>query len=168
MRTLVLNANYEFLGFCGWQEAICHKVTGKVVVEEEYDREVHSPSVTMKVPAVIRLKKFIKVAYERLTYVSYNKRNVFLRDNYHCQYCNIKVVKPTVDHVIPVSRGGLSNWVNTVTACESCNDYKENKTPEEAKMKLLRTPSKPRGFVTIIRIKIGEIHTLWKPYLLVE
>lgn len=167
MRVLVLNASYEFLGFCDWQSAICSVVTGKVIVEEEYDDVVHSPSTSMRIPAVIRLRHYVKVLYERITYVSYTKRNVHLRDKYICQYCGEErqASRTGIDHVLPRSRGGLSTWENTVTACHGCNDSKGARLPSEAKMKLLRAPRKPRGFREIIRIKIGEIHDLWLKYI---
>ena len=167
MRCLVLNQDFQFLGFCSWQSAICHKVAGKVYVEEEYDKEVHSPSITMRIPAVIRLKKWIKVIYERLMFVSYTKRNVFLRDNYTCLYCNRKLEnsEACLDHVIPESRGGLKTWDNTVTSCKVCNYEKGAKTPQEAGLHLIKIPHRPHGFVEIIRIKIGEIHTLWERYI---
>ncbi len=165
MRVLVLNSSFEFLGFCDWQSAINAVYTGKVIVEEEYDDVVHSVSTSMRIPAVIRLRKYIKVVYERVTFVSYTKRNVHLRDNYICQYCGDKKKELTIDHVIPESRGGLTNWDNTVSACTACNYEKDNRTPHEAGMKLIRIPHKPHGFKEIIRIKIGEIHDLWLPYL---
>ena len=166
MRTLVLNSSYEFLGFTDWQSAICSAYTGKVIVEEEYDEVVHSVSSSMRIPAVIRLRKYVKVMYERITFVSYTKRNVHLRDNYVCQYCGDKVKEDlTIDHVIPESRGGLTVWDNTVSACVDCNYKKDNRTPQEAGMRLIRIPHKPHGFQEIIRIKIGEIHDLWVPYL---
>jgi len=167
LRVLVLNSSYEFLGFCDWQSAICAKVSGKVYVEEEYEQEVRSPSTTMRIPAVIRLRHYVKVTYEKVMYVSYTKRNVHLRDNYTCQYCHTKhdARKLGIDHVLPESRGGLTTWENTVSCCHGCNLVKDNRTPEEAKMKLMRIPTKPRGFREIIRIKIGELHDLWEKYL---
>lgn len=167
MRCLVLNSSFEFLGFCDEQSAICAAYTNKVIVEETYEKVYHSVSMSMNVPAVIRLRHYIKVAYERVTYVSYNKRNVHLRDNYTCQYCAEKKIqtKLGIDHVLPESRGGLSNWENTVSCCHSCNTLKGAQTPSEAKMKLIRIPTKPKGFKEIVRIKVGELHDLWKKYL---
>ena len=168
MLTLVLNSSFEFLGFCDWQNAICHVVTGKVSVLEEYDKIVRSPSTEMNVPAVIRLRHYVKVAYWKITYVSYTKRNVHLRDNYICQYCAIKVHPREigVDHVIPESHGGKSTWNNTVSACYDCNIVKKrDHTPGEVGMTLLRKPGRPRGFKEIVRIKVGEIHDLWMKYL---
>ena len=167
MRVLVLNSSYEFLGVTDWKSAICAIFTGKAIVEEEYNEVVHSPSVQMKIPAVIRLRKYVKVVYERITYVSYTKNNIHRRDDFFCQYCGEKTRKEkmTIDHVLPESRGGLSVWENTVSACSGCNSEKDNRTPQEAGMHLIRIPKKPSGFREIIRIKIGEIHDLWEKYL---
>ena len=166
-RVLVLNQDFSFLGVTSWQNAICAVYTQKAVAMENYDQEVHSPSTTMKIPAVIRLKHFVRVAYERLAYVSFTKRNVHLRDNYICQYCSKQCAKGNVgiDHILPESRGGLNIWSNVVTACHSCNMIKDNKTPEEAGLKLIRVPTKPKRFREILRIKLGEIIDLWEKYL---
>ena len=167
MRCLVLNHDFTFLGFTSYQGAICASYTGKAVVMEEYDRVLHSPSVSMHVPAVIRLKHFVKVAYQKIAYISYTKRNVHLRDNYVCAYCEIK--KPShqlgIDHVLPESRGGLATWENTVSCCHPCNSDKGDRTPAEAGMNLSRKPHRPKGFREIVRIRCGEIHDLWTKYL---
>lgn len=167
MRVLVLNQDYTFLGICSPESAICAWYTNKAIIEESYEIVWHSVSMEINVPAVIRLKKYIKIIYERITYVSFTKRNVHLRDNYICQYCNIKFKsdKIGIDHVIPESKGGLSAWENTVTSCHPCNAEKGNRTPNEAGMRLIRVPKRPRNFREIIRIKVGEIHDLWKKYL---
>lgn len=167
MKTLVLNADYTFLGICSPETAVCGWYTGKCIVEETYDTEWHSASLTIRVPAVIRLKKYVKILYQRLTYVSYNKRNVHLRDKYICQYCGIKLdrYKSSIDHILPRSRGGLSTWENTVTACHGCNLIKEDRTLQESGLRLIKIPSKPHGFKEIIRIKVGEIVWLWEKYL---
>ena len=164
MRVLVLNMDYTFLGVCNWQDAISSVYSGKAITEEEYEKEVHSVSMTMKVPAVIRLKKFVRVLYERISYVSYTKRNVHLRDNYICQYCSIKCEYDniTIDHVIPDSKGGRDSWDNTVTCCKTCNYDKDDRTLVESGMKLIRIPTRPKGFKEVIRVKLGEIHQLWE------
>lgn len=168
MQVLVLNSSYEFLGITNWKNAISAVYTNKVTVEEEYDRIVKSPSIEMKVPAVIRLRNYVHVIYDRISYVSYSKKNVIYRDNFTCQYCNKKCSRNqvTIDHVVPKSKGGLSTWENTVTACKSCNNIKNDKTVSEAKLSLVRLPRKPRGFSQILRIKLGEIHVLWEKYIL--
>ncbi|MDE2223246.1 MAG: HNH endonuclease [Candidatus Omnitrophica bacterium] len=167
MRCLVLNADYTFLGVCDWKDAVCSVYTNKATVEESYEQVIHSPTTRMPMPAVIRLRKFVHVVFERINQVSYNKRNVHLRDNYTCQYCAVKIRdrEATIDHVIPYSKGGLESWENTVTCCKRCNRIKDSKTPFEAGLKLLRPPAKPKGFREIMRIKLGELHDLWLKYL---
>lgn len=167
MRCLVLNSSFEFLGFTDHRGAISAAYTNKAIVMEEYEQVFHSPTMEMRVPAVIRLRHYVKVAYEKLRFVSYTKRNVHLRDNYTCQYCGIKPMshKLGIDHVIPESKGGLTSWDNTVSACYPCNSDKGDKTLQESGMKLIRIPRKPGGFREIIRIKIGAIHDLWIKYL---
>jgi len=159
--------DYTFLGICSWEDAISSVYTNKAIVEEHYDEEVHSVSLTMKKPAVIRLRKLIRIVYERIAFVSYSKRNVHLRDNFTCQYCGVR--KPqkelTVDHVVPEAKGGPTTWENCVSACTDCNYKKDDKTPQEAGMKLLRVPHRPRGFKEIVRVKLGEICELWERYL---
>jgi 5-methylcytosine-specific restriction endonuclease McrA len=167
MRCLVLNADYTFLGVCDWRDAVCSVYTNKVVVEESYEQEVRSPTTKMRIPAVIRLRKYVKIVFDRLTFVSYNKKNVHLRDNYICQYCSVRIKdrEATIDHVIPYSKGGLEKWENTVTCCKRCNRIKGNKTLAQSGLKLLRVPTKPKSFKEIMRIKLGELHDLWLKYL---
>lgn len=49
----------------------------------------------------------------------------------------------TIDHVQPASRGGENTWLNLVAACGSCNSYKDDRTPQEANMMLVRVPFVP-------------------------
>lgn len=88
------------------------------------------------VPALIRLTQ--KIAF-RAMQIRPSRNAIFRRDKHTCQYCGDKT-KISLDHVLPVSRGGKNTWENLVTACFSCNNRKGNKTPEEAGMKLLSTP----------------------------
>jgi len=92
---------------------------------------------------------------------------VHLRDNYTCMYCGEKKipVKLGIDHVIPESKNGQATWENTVSACHPCNSDKGNRTPQEAGMRLIRIPRRPKGFHEIVRIKCGELHDLWIRYL---
>ena len=128
---------------------------------------VRSTSVEMRVPAVIRLRKYVRVVYERVTFVSYTKKNVHLRDAYVCQYCTTrcKSDEVTIDHIVPESRSGADSWENTVTCCKSCNLLKDNMTLAQSGLKLIKTPTRPKGFREIVRIKLGELHDLWLKYL---
>ncbi|MDX2272605.1 MAG: HNH endonuclease [Cyanobacteriota bacterium] len=71
-----------------------------------------------------------------------NRRDVFRRDHHTCQYCGCGH-HLTLDHVIPLSQGGRDTWENLVTACETCNQRKGNRTPEQAAMPLLTKPKAP-------------------------
>src|ERR1700691_5327824 len=100
--------DYTFLGVCDWKDAICAVYTNKVVVEESYDQMVRSCSMEMPMPAVIRLRKYVGVLYDKVSSISYTKKNVHLRDAYICQYCTVrcKSQAATIDHIVPESRGG--------------------------------------------------------------
>ena len=56
-----------------------------------------------------------------------------------CHYCQKKYTPEelTMDHVIPVSRGGFSKKGNIVPCCKSCNNEKKYFTPVEILMKKL-------------------------------
>ena len=150
-RTLLLDSSFRPIKVISWQRAIeLTHIQDKVIVVENYDRKVRSPSCEYDLPAVIALKQYLR--YRPLR-VRYSKRNVFLRDGHQCQYCGDQLPKShlTLDHVFPRSRGGASTWENSVTACEPCNHRKRDRTPEEAKMPLLSQPARPhtsvRGFL---------------------
>lgn len=126
--TLVLNADgqpYSVLPLSAitWQESIKYMVLDKVHVLEWYDDWlVSSPTWETKVPAVIMVKKFIK----KNTHVRFSKHNVFLRDSFICQYCDLKLTRATatLDHVVPISKGGKTTFDNVVTSCQPCNSSK--------------------------------------------
>ena len=102
---LVLNADYRPLSYyplslwC-WQDAVRDVFLDRVTIVSEYDREIRSPSFTMKLPSVISLKKYIKPS----EFPNFTRFNVFLRDKFSCQYCGSQK-NLTFDHVIPRSKG---------------------------------------------------------------
>lgn len=167
MRCLVLNNDYTFLGICSPEAAVSAWYVNKAHIEESYETVWHSASMEVNVPAVIRLKKYVRVLYDRITFCSFTKRNVHIRDSWTCQYCNTKPDrrKLTIDHVLPEAKGGKDCWENCTSCCSSCNLIKDDRTPQEAGLKLIRAPHKPKGFVEIIKIKVGEIHEKWRRYL---
>ena len=103
---------------------------------------VHSVTYRIRIPEVILLKGFNEFIRHE---VRFSRRNIFERDKNTCQYCGRRMPRQeiTVDHVIPRSRGGVDSWTNLVLACVECNVKKANRTPEEARMPLLRKPVKP-------------------------
>lgn len=75
-------------------------------------------------------------------HVGLTKHRLFLRDRQICAYCGTRFPdgELTVEHIVPVSRGGQHHWTNVVTACRSCNTRKGSRLPEEARMPLLYVP----------------------------
>ena len=140
---LVLNADYRPLSYyplslwC-WQDAVRDVFLNRVTIVSEYDREIRSPSFSMKLPSVISLKKYIKPS----EFPNFTRFNVFLRDRFSCQYCGDNK-NLTFDHVIPRSRGGITCWENVVSACCTCNVRKGGKLPQVSGMIPKTKPSRP-------------------------
>ncbi len=148
-----------------WKRALKLICLEKVEVLEESDWEVHSAKDSLRVPAVVRLLRFVGF---RKRDVKFSRQNIYARDKFRCQYCREKL-KPrelTCDHVIPRSRGGSTTWVNIVTCCRPCNRKKGGRTPTEAGFKLLKKPLRPSwllGFHS--RFSIQRPPIAWREYL---
>lgn len=165
-RTLLLDNGYQPLSVLGWQRALLLDLSDRVDVVEYYeDIEVRSPSRGYALPAVIRLRQYLRRVPRILPY---SRRNVLVRDDGICQYCERrpKLAKLTVDHVLPRSRGGGSSWENVVACCGPCNSRKGDRTPSEARMKLLRPPVRP-GLLRQGRLalRMPEVPEEWRLYL---
>jgi len=111
------------------------------VLEYYDDLNVRSARREWPVPAVLRVNYFAKPS--KTNKLSVSRRNVLIRDKHRCQYCDAP--SDSVDHVLPVSRGGAWSWTNLVGACSACNARKGARTPEEARMPLRRSPKEPTG-----------------------
>lgn len=145
MRTLVLNAGYEPLHTVSWQRAICMIFTCKAEVVEEYNKLIRSVSSQFNLPKVIRLTKYVSF-FRHSGLAKCNRKNILLRDQYTCQYCGVSIngKDATIDHIIPRSKGGKSDFLNLVACCQKCNNKKGNKLLGQTKMKLLKKPKTPR------------------------
>ena len=168
---LVLNADFRPLSYyplslCSWQNAIKAVFLERVSVIENYDLEVKSPSRTFKLPSVIALKDFItpqrKPAFTRF--------NVFLRDNFTCQYCYqmFSANDLTFDHLVPKCLNGKTTWDNVVSACTSCNLKKGRRLLESSGMKLNKLPTKPSSILLQSNGKNfppNYLHKSWRDYL---
>jgi len=165
--TLVLNAAYQPIEKVHWTQAFVKVYQGRARAIEYYDIIVRSPNDEFFVPAVIVCVEFAALPKRR---TQFSKRLVYERDKWLCQYCRKKLYSSrnkqnsaTIDHVMPRSRGGKSTFVNCVASCEPCNSRKANKTPLEARMKLIRPPRKP--FMHPLKGKIGTPEPQWIDYL---
>lgn len=159
---LILNQNYEPLSVCNVKKAVILLILGKAELIEKADgKTLHSVSMSMPFPSVVRLSIFVRVPYKKIIL---SRKNILRRDNHRCQYCGRGDVPLTVDHIIPKARGGEDTWENLVTACVSCNNKKGDRTPEDAMMPLLRKIMRP-NHVTFIRHFVGTVDERWKPYL---
>lgn len=165
LRTLLLSQSYEPVKVVSWQRAITLLTLGKVEVLEEYDGAVRSPTVVIKVPAVIRLLRNFRRFRKP---VKFSRINIYGRDSYTCQYCGVKkrATKLTYDHVVPRSRGGKTVWTNIVTCCVECNAKKANRTPEQAGMTLRKQPKQPQALPALtIRLSRSSMPEAWRDYL---
>ena len=162
-RVLVLNSSYEPLNVCTVRRAVVLVLKQKAELLETGHRDLHSESMTLPQPVVIRLVTYVRVPREsarrRIT-----RRAVFARDSWTCQYCG-KMTHLTVDHVLPRSRGGKSVWENIVTSCAPCNRRKGNRTPTEIDMHPRRAPRAP-GPTVFIRVAAPVVPPAWNQYLL--
>lgn len=159
---LVLNASYEPVNITGARRAIVLVLKGVAVIEESRDTRVHSD---LYLPSVVRLQQYRRIP-QRVQMLS--RKNIYVRDSYTCQYCGrvFTARELTLDHVLPRSKGGASNWENLVAACQACNRTKNDRTPEQAGMKLLRMP-KPvtiHSSRSMMRM-MGHQEEAWKKYL---
>ncbi|HUK65721.1 MAG TPA: HNH endonuclease [Anaeromyxobacteraceae bacterium] len=118
----------------------------------------------IRVPRVIVL-----IAYERMpkTRVRFSRFNIYARDENTCQYCGVKLPRAdlNLDHVIPRSRGGATSWENVVCSCVPCNLRKGGRSPEEAGLRLLRMPLRPRWTPMFRSATRRAFYREWRPFL---
>jgi len=165
---LVLNADYTPLSYYPlslwpWQTAIKAIFLDRVDVIETYEREVHSPTVRMKIPSVIALKQYVRPS----EYPAFTRFNLFLRDRFHCQYCG-SPHHLTFDHVVPRRLAGKTTWQNVATACAPCNMRKGGRTPAQAGMRLMVQPIRPTSWQLQERGRAfppNYLHNSWHDWL---
>ena len=152
-RCVVLNATYEPITIVSSKRALILYHEGKaLIVEEHPELVVRSPSQTFPVPTSIVLKQFVKGRMVFRTKALLTQRNLFIRDQYTCQYCgrNKQQMRSaeflTRDHVTPRHMGGRDIWENVVTCCNSCNNKKAYHLLEDINMTLLKIPTAPTIF----------------------
>jgi 5-methylcytosine-specific restriction endonuclease McrA len=150
-------ANYDF---DSWREISELRASFKEP-NQDWIQTVH---FEIQVPRVIRLLIFDRMPKQT---VKFNRRNLFARDSNRCQYCgkHFPTSELSLDHVFPRSRGGDTCWENIVCCCVNCNVKKGGRTPEEAGMRLVKEPVKPRRS-PLLSIKLGNPkYESWKSFL---
>ena len=164
--TLLLNADGNPLSVAPlstltWQESVKLVWLDRInVLEWHEDWQVHSPTLTMTVPSVIMTRDFVR----QRTNTSLSRSNVYLRDNYICQYCKqmFSYKELTLDHVLPKSLGGKLTWTNTVTACKKCNNQKGSHTH----IKPYREPKQPDFYELVSGVSLKQVdYEIWLKYL---
>lgn len=156
----VENDSYESHDFESWREVSEYRAKH---FREHHDW-VRCVRFEMAVPRVIRL-----LLYDRLPKqtVKFNRRNIYARDGNICQYCGhtFPTSELSLDHVTPRSRGGKATWENIVCCCVKCNVRKGGQAPEEAGMRLITKPVKPkRSPVIALRLSSSK-YASWKQFL---
>ena len=165
---LVLNADYTPLSYYplslwSWQTAVKAAFLERVDIVAEYEREVHSASLSIRLPSVIALRQYVRPSANP----AFTRFNLFLRDHFSCQYCG-KREDLTFDHVIPRAYGGRTTWQNVITACAPCNLRKGGRTPAQAGMALFSTPMRPTSWELQEggrRFPPNYLHETWRDYL---
>jgi 5-methylcytosine-specific restriction endonuclease McrA len=160
---LVLNINFQPIGQITWQRAVTQWFKGRVEIVDVYEHEIKSTTFSMRRPAVVREL----TRYTRKATIKFSRENVYTRDKGRCQYCQ-KIVSrksATYDHVVPREQGGKTQWDNIVIACFACNQKKKNRTPEQAGMRLLSKPEKPKHLPQSYMRFTRSIPDVWKWWL---
>lgn len=187
-RVLVLNRNWQPVNIVGvrrafsllWQDrarvidtrdgsfAPIQAADWVALSQLEEDREgwefVRTVRHRILLPKVLLLNE-----YDRLpvTEVKFNRENIFIRDNYTCQYTGrrCKASDLTLDHVIPRERGGRTSWENLVTCTREINSLKANRLPHEAGLQLIRRPQRPKWKPFAAIAASGSVERDWTHFL---
>jgi len=165
MQTLVLDQGYQPQRVVPWQWAIGMLFVGKAEIVEDYGELIHSVSLSMPMPAVVRMTRAPR-RFRRD--VRFSRAHVLLRDGFRCQYCGEtkSAAQLTFDHVLPRSRGGGTCWENIVAACQPCNFNKGSRTPTEARMRLLKRPVKPAWLPPLRSVACAtDVPEAWRLFL---
>ena len=162
-RVLLLNATYEPLTALPTRRAVVMLMGGRAVVvdDDPTGRVLHSASVSVQVPSVIRLRTYVRVPYRAR--IPMTRAALMHRDRFHCAYCGRKA--ETIDHVVPRSRGGAHSWENCVACCADCNHRKADRLLSELGWALRCDLTPPKGQHWRLFGTATEIDPAWLQYL---
>ena len=165
---LVLNADYRPLSYYPlslwtWQDAVKAAWLERVDIIAEYDEVARSPSMKIRIPSVVVLRDYVKPQKS----VAFTRFNLFLRDEFTCQYCGT-TGDLTFDHVVPRASGGVTSWENVVAACSPCNLRKGSWSLRQCGLQLRKPPRQPAvGQLQNIGRKFppNHLHESWMDFL---
>jgi 5-methylcytosine-specific restriction endonuclease McrA len=149
-----VNEEYRTFDFESWQQ---------LAVARDADA-IGTVSGRIRVPRVIVLTAFDRIPKR---HVRFSRLNIYARDNFTCQYCGGRPTRSelNLDHVVPRSLGGKSNWENVVCSCLECNRRKGGRTPAQARLKLLRKPVRPH-WTPFVNFMLSSVrYREWRPFL---
>jgi len=149
-----LGADFQLFDFQSWA----------AMAAELDDETVGTANRRIRIPRILVLQIYDRVPIGR---VRFSRHNIFVRDDHTCQYCNQHLARKqlNLDHVVPRSQGGTTNWENVVTSCIECNVQKGGKTPQQAGMQLIRKPKKPTWADLIRPPSVRARYREWLPFL---
>jgi 5-methylcytosine-specific restriction endonuclease McrA len=166
--TLVIDKTGYPVDIVTWRDALglIRRPDCAHVLDEDSDRVLNTVDMGIPMPLVVQLRNYIAV--KARTRVPFSRKNILLRDDLRCQFCAmiLSTKECTLDHILPRSRGGKSTWENLVVACRGCNKRKDNKTPKEAGMRLLKAPVEPSPHDPRynFRLSLKNVKPEWSPY----
>ncbi len=160
-RALVLNTSLEPLSVVPVRRALVLVLRDRADVVATNGAVWHSESISIPSPSVVRLRRYVRVPYQRR--IPVNRRTVFDRDGHRCQYCGRQA--ENLDHVVPRSQGGEHSWLNVVAACHRCNSKKGGRTPSEAGLTLVAKPRPPAADAWVAAAIGGAVDPGWEPYV---
>ena len=163
LAVLKLDSAFKPIEIVSWKEAFVLTWLNKAWAIEYSDKWAHSAKKKFHIPSVIVLFKYID---EKFFTLPCTRKNILIRDENRCQYCakRFREAHLTIDHVIPKSKGGASNWNNVVAACKPCNQKKRDYLVENAPVSLISHPKKP-SHGTIIKKRTKSLNLKWEAYL---
>ena len=140
-----------------WDEWININIT-------EEEEGIKTVTQKIKLPSIVVMTFCDKIPKQ---IIKFTQNNLWERDNFTCQYTGKTVTKQTgnIDHIIPKSLGGKTCWENCVIASKDINAQKSDKTPEQAGLKLIKKPARPRIMPVSFFIKNKENNLDWNWFL---
>jgi 5-methylcytosine-specific restriction endonuclease McrA len=157
---LLLNASFEPLGVISPRRAVTLVLGGKAEPVEEGEEPFRSEKMVFRIPAVLRLLKYVKVPFRRSLAVT--RKAVLARDGGKCAYCS--KTASTIDHIHPRSKGGKHIWTNVVASCQPCNSKKDDKLLSDLGWKLRIKPTEPKATLYLL-MRAGSAAPVWESYL---